>query len=143
MEVLAALFILLFTYTAISKIIEHKLFVNALYHSPLLSRFNQPISFAIPGIELITSILLFNPAFRKTGFTVSFILMAIFTCYVAYMILFEPNLPCSCGGVIAKLTWMQHLIFNILFSLLALLGRSLYKKEQLLFAISRSSRTPV
>lgn len=142
-EIIAALFVLLFVYTAISKLVEHRLFVNVLKQLPLLSHFSQLVSLVIPVIELLTASLLFLPASRKSGFTVSFILMIIFTCYIAYIILFESNLPCSCGGVIAKLTWLQHLIFNILFSLLAFVARHLYKKEQLLFAISRTSRTPV
>jgi len=49
----------------------------------------------------------------------AFVLMTVFTLYIAYMLLFTPKLPCSCGGVLQQMTWKQHLLFNIGFTLLA------------------------
>jgi hypothetical protein len=36
------------------------------------------------------------------------------------MIAFDPELPCSCGGILQSMNWTQHLIFNIFFTLLGL-----------------------
>src|SRR5690606_41617749 len=69
-----------------------------------------------------SSDLLFIPAFRKIGLYASFILIALFTGYLTYMIVFTPDLPCSCGGVLAALSWKQHIFFNLLFILLSLTG---------------------
>ena len=44
--------------------------------------------------------------------------MTIFTLYIGYMVAFVPKLPCSCGGIIQKMSWNQHLIFNVGFILL-------------------------
>mgnify|MGYP001346109640 CR=1 FL=1 len=33
--------------------------------------------------------------------------------------------PCSCGGVLLQMSWQQHLVFNIVASLLALAGITL------------------
>jgi len=40
---------------------------------------------------------------------------------------FVEKLPCSCGGVIAKLSWNQHLLLNLGFVLLALGAIALLK----------------
>jgi len=46
------------------------------------------------------------------------------------MLAFAPKLPCSCGGVIQKMTWGQHVIFNLFFTLLALVGIWLARKRK-------------
>jgi hypothetical protein len=142
-EIIGALFILLFTYTAISKLAGYAQFRRVLSMSPLIGTGANFVAWLLPSVELITSLLLFVPQTRKWGFFTSTILMSVFTLYIAYMILFEPKLPCSCGGVISQLSWKQHLLFNILFTLLAITGLWLSKKTKLFIAINRKSRTPV
>jgi hypothetical protein len=56
--------------------------------------------------------------------------MTAFTLYIGYMVSFAEKLPCSCGGVISKMTWNQHLVFNIFFTLLSLLGVILEKRRR-------------
>lgn len=114
-EVIAALFILLFTYTALSKLGDRQGFRNVLFQSPLIGKAADLISWIIPVLELFISLLLFFPKTRKIGLYAATSLMAVFTVYITYMILFEKDLPCSCGGVIGTMNWGQHLVFNILF----------------------------
>jgi hypothetical protein len=45
------------------------------------------------------------------------------------MLAYAKHLPCSCGGVIKKLTWPQHLAFNIFFLLIAMTGIILQRKH--------------
>jgi hypothetical protein len=59
----------------------------------------------------------------------AFGLMLIFTFYIAYMIGFAAQLPCSCGGVLKEMSWKQHLFFNIGFTLLSLAGILLQRKR--------------
>jgi hypothetical protein len=127
-EIIAALFILLFTYTALSKLFEYNSFKNVLSKSPLIGSFSPIIAIALPVIELVVSILLFIPVFKKVGLYGSLGLMILFTGYLGYMIMFTPNRPCSCGGILRQMTWTQHLIFNILFTLLAWIGIRLSSK---------------
>ena len=35
---------------------------------------------------------------------------------------FIPDIPCSCGGVLEKMSWNEHLIFNIAFVVLGLVA---------------------
>ena len=129
-EIISVLLICLFVYTGISKLNEHNNFQGVLSQSPLIGAMSNFLSWLIPILELFTALLLFFPFARKWGLFISLILMTIFTLYVFYMIVFIPHLPCSCGGVIKLLTWKEHLLFNIFFSVIALLGISLYKKTQ-------------
>ncbi len=122
-EIVSALLILLFLYTR--------------------GTYSVLLSWAIPVVEIITSALLFIPATRKRGLQLSFTLMLFFTTYIAYMILFASNLPCSCGGVLQELSWTQHLVFNIIFLLLNIFALWHYRRNELFIAINRNSRTPV
>lgn len=138
-DILSALFILLFVYTAITKLVERESFNTVLRQSPLIGTASNTLSFLLPTIELVTALLLFIPSVRLWGFASSFFLMVIFTFYITYMILFTPHLPCSCGGVLAYMTWKEHLIFNIFFTALAAIGLRFSLGNKLFIAINRKS----
>lgn len=134
-EIISALFILLFFYTALSKSFEINNTVYVLERTPLFSSLAVPGAWTIVITEYIVAILLFFPRTKKAGLYGSLLLMGGFTLYIVYMMLVIPDLPCTCGGVISKMTWSQHLIFNIFFTLLALTGilllrKKTYKKEE-------------
>ncbi len=141
-EITAALLILLFAYTGISKLNERNLFQFVISKSPLVGNWSALLSWTLPILELVTALLLFIPATKQTGLWISLVLMMIFSIYIGYMVLFSKHLPCSCGGVLKQLTWTQHLVFNILFAILSALCIWLYKRNQRFIAINRSSRTP-
>lgn len=142
-DIISTLFILVFVYTATSKLFEHNTFKAILSGSPLIASKANILSWLLPILELFTATLLLIPSFRRFGFLSSFILMLLFTSYVAYMILFAENLSCSCRRVISQMTWSQHLIFNIFFTALAFVSWRLTLKNKLFIAIDRKSRTPV
>ncbi len=105
--------IFLFCYTASSKLVEHAAFLSILRSSPILHRYAWFVSWMIPVVEIIVAGLLFFPATNSTGLRLSLVLLILFTGYIAYMMLFFPRLPCSCGGIIQSLSWGQHLGLNI------------------------------
>jgi len=143
-NILAALIIFLFVYTAIDKLMNLDSFKVVLEKSPLLHSFSEMLAVMIPVTEICISGLLFFQFSRVLGFLLSTILMGLFTIYIGYMILFIPKLPCSCGGIIQQMNWTQHLIFNTVFSFLSFLGWRMSKKiTQDFIAINRQSRTPV
>lgn len=131
-ECISALLILLFVYTATSKLLDHNSFVFSLSQSPLLEQYSIALSWIIPFIEIIISSFLFIPRLRKTGLFFSVLLMTAFTIYVGFMIVFTPRLPCSCGGVIKSLTWKEHLLLNISFVVMAFFGWLMIKKNKIL-----------
>lgn len=132
-EIISSLLILLFLYTALSKLLEFTAFNYVLSKLPLIGSMAAVVALALPITEGLVSVLLFFPRTRLWGLYSALALMTGFTAYLAYMIFFTPHLPCSCGGVLKQMTWSQHLIFNILFLLLSLAGvvlqRKLLRKE--------------
>jgi hypothetical protein len=132
-DITAALLILLFAYTGISKLSEQRIFEYVISKSPLIGTWAPGLSWTIPIVELLTVILLFFPYTKLAGLWASLGLMLLFTGYIAYMLVFSSKLPCSCGGVLKKLTWIQHLEFNVLFTLLSGISiRLIYHNKKLL-----------
>lgn len=142
-EIIAALLILLFVYTGITKLADQNSFRSVISRFLLIGQWSTFLSWALPIIELLAALLLFIPKTKKLGLWISLGLMVVFTGYIAYMLLFSDHLPCSCGGVLQQLTWLQHLEFNIIFTLLSALSIWFYTKHQRFIAINRNSRTPV
>jgi len=129
-DITVYLFIILFMYTAASKILTVKSFASTLAKSPLIGSYNMFIAYAIPITEIIISIILIFPFIRKAGLYASFLLMTVFTAYLAYMVLSGNKLPCHCGGVISTMTWQQHIWFNLGFVALAIIGLTINRKKK-------------
>ncbi len=121
-EIFASLIIILFIYAGLSKLMDYKNFSIELERSPYLSFMAGFVAWSIPLLEIIIAILL---AFRKTrilGFYSAFTLMMLFTGYIYSMLKYSPSLPCSCGGILASMSWQQHLYFNIIFVIISAAG---------------------
>jgi hypothetical protein len=121
-EIIAALLILLFAYTAFQKYTAHSSFLHTLQNSTLLNPIATFVSWAVPLTELAIVCLLLFPLLRKIGLLCSAVLLTAFTIYIVYMLLFSATLPCSCGGIVSSLSWKQHIVFNIFFIGLAVYG---------------------
>lgn len=121
-QIVSFLFILLFLYTGINKLIDFTVFKYQIAASPVLAPVAWWIAWLIPAAEFIVSGLLLVAGWRLMGMYAALILMASFTVYIILIMSFSKELPCSCGGVIALLSWKQHLIFNCVFILLAITG---------------------
>jgi uncharacterized membrane protein YphA (DoxX/SURF4 family) len=122
LEIICFAFILLFMYAALSKLADYEKFAVQIGQSPMLTSMAKFVAWFIPTIEIIVSILLAWPRFRLIGLFASFTLMIIFTSYIVAITQFSDYVPCSCGGILEKLGWKEHLVFNIIFDLLALAG---------------------
>ena len=121
-EVICLLYILLFVYAAVSKILDFENFQVQLGQSPLLSAYAGSVSWGVPLVELLIALLLLIPRFRFIGLLAAFSLMVMFTAYIIIILNFSSFVPCSCGGILEKMGWTEHLIFNIVFVMLTLIG---------------------
>jgi putative oxidoreductase len=128
-RIFSSLLILLFAYAALSKLQGEQLFKAQLTKFPFIGSVATLLSWSIPIAELFAVLLLFIPKYQLTGFIVSTILLTVFTVFLIAMVLFAPGLPCSCGGIIAKLTWQQHIGFNIFFLFISILGIYLKRNQ--------------
>lgn len=137
------LLIFLFTYTGVSKFLDRNSFEAVLLQSPIIRNYALVISYALPVIEILISVLLLLEKYRYRGFILSLMALSIFTSYIGYLILFVPNLPCSCGGVLKELSWRNHIIFNLFFIILNLVSLHQLSVNKFFIAINRKSRKPV
>lgn len=119
----------LFVYTAVNKLIGFDFYLHDLRRSPELGRYALLLAILIPTSELIVAGLLLINKTRKLGFIGSIILMTAFTVYVAYVLRFTTERPCTCGGIIRSLSWPDHFKFNILFLALSVIGYFLNKSQ--------------
>lgn len=130
LDCICYLYVVLFVYAAVSKLLDFENFQVQLGQSPLLSAFAGWVSWGVPIVELIIALLLVFPRFRLLGLYAAFSLMVMFTSYIIIILNFSPFVPCSCGGILEKMTWNQHLIFNIFFILLGLWAILLQSQEK-------------
>lgn len=125
------LFILLFVYAAVTKLMDFQTFKSQLGQSPLLAAFATMVPWGIIIIEILVALLLSFKKTRLLGLYVAFFLMALFTAYIVIILNFTPFVPCSCGGVLEALGWTEHLVFNCVFIAFALLAIALIDKASL------------
>lgn len=118
-EIISVILILLFVYSALSKVLEFQNFQAQLGQSPLLSAYTRFISYAVLIVEFTLALLLAFPKTRFLGLLFSFVLMMMFTAYIIVILNYSSFVPCSCGGILEKLGWKEHLLFNIVFTILA------------------------
>jgi uncharacterized membrane protein YphA (DoxX/SURF4 family) len=127
-EIISILFVILFLYTGISKLMEYGVFKEQIADSPILKPFASFIAWSLPLTEFLVSILLIIPRWRLKGLYASLVLMIAFTLYIGAIMIFNKELPCSCGGIISLLSWKEHLVFNSVFIGLAFAGVQLEKR---------------
>lgn len=120
--IICLLYLFLFVYAAISKLLDFENFQTQLGQSPLLSAYASTISYLVIVAELVLSLLLVLPKYRYIALTFSIGLMVAFTTYIVLILNFSSYIPCSCGGILEKLGWTEHLIFNLFFVLIGILG---------------------
>jgi len=105
---------LLFSYTAISKLLEQDTFIFQMKLSPLtlMKTLAPMLAWLLPITELNIVGLLFSDRYRRAGLWCTIILLSIFEIYIAGMLISNQHLPCTCGGIISMLSWKGHLVFN-------------------------------
>ncbi len=113
------LFIMLFVYAAISKILDFENFNLQIGLSPILGTTAGWMPYIVLFTELATVVLLIFKRTRMLGLFASFSLMYLFTLYIYIMLTYSSYLPCSCGGILEKMTWKQHLLFNSILLMLS------------------------
>lgn len=120
--VISYLLVLLWLYAATNKILDFQKFKVQIGQSPILTDYAVIIAWIIPAIEIILSIILLLNRTILIGLYASFGMMLMFTAYIIVILNFAERVPCSCGGILEKMGWTTHLIFNIGFTILALVA---------------------
>ena len=146
-SIIEYLFITLFIYTGFSKLLDLDTFQFQTHRSPYLENISSFVSYTIPTAELLVVLAIVISKFRNLpnegrifqwlrkngtklenlGLYGALFLMALFTDYVRDMLNKSSYLPCSCGGILSSMSWDTHLVFNSIFTTLAIAGIVLFK----------------
>ncbi|WEK36132.1 MAG: hypothetical protein P0Y53_01345 [Candidatus Pseudobacter hemicellulosilyticus] len=137
-EIICSLYIILFIYTGINKILDYEKFKFEMGRSPFIENMAGLIAVALPAGELIMATMSIIPRTRLLGLYLSTFTMAMFTGYIWLMLTYASDLPCSCGGVLAAMSWNDHLYFNAAFTLLGIAGIIISNNKNVLNPIPKS-----
>jgi len=130
-EILSALLILLWVYTAVSKLANAEEFRSQLNNQVFRPEVTKVLFYLVPSSELVAATLLLFRDTRVIGFLSSLVLMLGFTTYIILILTGAfPRVPCSCGGVLQTLGWKSHLVFNLVFTAIATSGLLFIFKER-------------
>lgn len=129
-EIISALFVLLWCYAAISKLLDYETFKVQLGKSPLLTEFAGFTAVTVPLSELVIAGMLLTKRFKIAGMYASLFMMVLFTAYIIAILNFSYYIPCSCGGILSSLGWTEHVVFNLLFVVLAIVAIILMNRKQ-------------
>lgn len=129
-DIICYSFILLFVYAAAAKLLDHQKFELQIAKSPILTDFAGILVWLVPAVEIVIAILLMFPKTTSLGLFAALGLMTLFTAYIIAILNFSESIPCSCGGVLEHMSWQQHLVFNLVFVILSIVGILLHSKSQ-------------
>ena len=130
MEVIVSLYVLLFLYAGLSKFLDFRSFVKELNNQPLPNSWTPFLAWGLPGSEIGLSLALIFERTRMIGLYGSLLLMGFFSGYAIIILCHVFSyIPCSCGGIIKRLTWRQHLALNLFFVGLAIAGIVLQRRK--------------
>lgn len=117
------LLVMMWTYAALSKLWELERFVDQLELVPFgpVKMLAPVMGWLVPLSELLIVVLLCRDRTRDWGCRLSIGLLLAFELYISLLMASGRRLPCTCGGLISRLQWREHLVFNAVFILLALL----------------------
>lgn len=128
--IICTLIIALFVYASTAKLLDYYNFKFGLSESPFIAPFANILAWAVPAGELLIAGMLLIPPLRLAGLYASFLLMTLFTVYIAAMLLSGSDIPCSCGGILENMSWDAHIVFNLAFVVLSAYGIYLKRKKR-------------
>jgi len=128
-QIITAMLIMLFFYTATSKLSDIGEFRRQLSNQSVPDWSVAILLWLIPLSEILVCLLLIAAASRTAGLYGSALLMLIFTGYMGLVLLnvFD-RVPCSCGGVLRSMDFHTHFIFNAVFLVLSISAIILQRK---------------
>lgn len=128
-DIVCFAYFLLFLYVAFSKLLDYEKSELQMSKSPIITGFAFILVWLVPTIEIIIAVLLMIKKTVMLALYAALTLMSLFTAYIIAILNFSDTIPCSCGGVLERLSWNEHLIFNLAFMALAILAILLQTKN--------------
>lgn len=118
-------------YAAARKLLDLPAFREELYRQPFPRGVANALLYLLPLAELTVVALLLMDKTLAAGLQASLSLLIIFTGYILLIKLhFWAQIPCSCGGILGRMSWGAHLLFNLCFIAVNLLAFRIYFRDQ-------------
>ncbi|UCS95045.1 hypothetical protein KZP23_08555 [Echinicola marina] len=117
------LFILLWAYTGMEKLVGYNGFLQAMQNQTIPLAWARKLAYIILIVELVLTLMLMVRNTRKLGLLLSTLLITVFTTYIGLVWIGAfPRVPCSCAGFIESMSWEGHFLFNVGFIVLGVFG---------------------
>lgn len=115
----------------LDKIMDFAIFKTGILQQPFSDYLGYILIYLLPILEGLTILFLLIPRMQYYGMLLSLGLMSAFTTYIGVALagVWE-QLPCGCGSVISRMSWRQHLLFNLFFTVLSVWGFYLMKLKR-------------
>lgn len=128
-ELISGLLILLFAYTAITKVAAFKTTLHEINNQVLPNWMTPYLAVAIPAAELLIVAGLLTRRYKMAALYASLALMVVFTVYIGLALLnVYDRMPCSCGGVLKYMGWRTHFAFNLFYVVITIVAIKASKK---------------
>lgn len=127
-DIICYTYLILFLYAAFSKLLTYEKSELQMSKSPIITDFAFILVWLVPALEIVIAICLMLKKTAMLALYAALALMSLFTAYIIAILNFSDTIPCSCGGVLEKLGWTEHLIFNIAFIIIAIIAILLQTK---------------
>ena len=81
------------------------------------------LTWLVPVTELVIAVALVIKSTILKALYAALVLMVSFTIYISItMTGIFGRIPCSCGGILKQMSYTTHLLFNLCFIILAIIG---------------------
>lgn len=123
LNVISGLLAAMFFYASFSKLTNYEKAESDMRNQVFTQPVAEVLTWLIPGIEILIVLLLLFPQTRKTALWASLGLLTVFTAYIALIMTgIFGRIPCSCGGILQRMSYGIHLLFNLFLICISLLG---------------------
>ena len=113
----------LFFYAAIVKLIDYDHAQASMRKQVFSNSIADILTWLVPAAELITVLFLLYRPTQTLGLWTSLVLLILFTAYIVLAMRgFLGERPCSCGGILQRLSYPWHILLNLLFLAISILG---------------------
>lgn len=120
---IASLLAALFFYAAMSKLIEYEQSKSEMLNQVFPSKWAGIITWMVPATELIIAAALLLRQSQRAGLWAATLLLSAFSAYIAIVMTgIFGRIPCSCGGILKHMSYETHLLFNLFFVALGIIG---------------------
>ena len=125
------LLIVLWVYASLSKLLDFRHFQMTMHRQTLFPFLKDLLIYGLPPTELVIAAILLFDKLQKVGLYASFVLLSIFTGYIALVLMqVFGRVPCSCGGILEHMGWTVHLLFNLFFLTITLITLLIIKRKE-------------